>query len=142
VNAPQMAAEHGLTYGESSNVDSPEYVNLITVKSGDHAVSGTLMTIGTRLETRIVGVDGHSVEIPPAASMLVVHNDDRPGMIGRVGVALGEADISIRSMAVGPDAVSKTALMVLSTSTPTPADVVEKLRHTDGIQDIHLITLR
>jgi D-3-phosphoglycerate dehydrogenase len=142
VNAPQMAAEHGLTYGESSNVDSPEYVNLITVKSGGHAVSGTLMTIGTRLETRIVGVDGHSVEIPPAASMLVVHNDDRPGMIGRVGVALGEADISIRSMAVGPDAVSKTALMVLSTSTPTPADVVEKLRHTDGIQDIHLITLR
>ena len=142
VNAPQMAAEHELTFGESSIVDSPEYVNLITVKSGEHTVAGTLMTIGTRLETRIVSVDGHSVEIPPAASMLVVRNDDRPGMIGRVGLALGEAEISIGSMAVGPDAASKTALMVLSTSTPTPAEVVEKLRHTDGIQDIHLITLR
>jgi D-3-phosphoglycerate dehydrogenase len=142
VNAPQLATEHNLTYGESSVIDSPEYVNLITVKSGEHTVSGTLMTIGTRLETRIVGVDRHSVEIPPGASMLVVHNDDRPGMIGVVGLALGGANVSIVSMAVGPDPKDETALMVLSTNTPTPADVIDNLRHTDGILDIHLITLR
>ena len=142
VNAPQLASEHHLTYSESAVVDSPEYVNLITVRSGVHTVSGTLMTIGTRLETRIVGVDGHSVEIPPGTSMLVVHNDDRPGMIGMVGVALGAAKISIVSMAVGPDPKTKTALMVLSTDVPTPMEVVEALRRTDGIQDIHLITLR
>jgi D-3-phosphoglycerate dehydrogenase len=142
VNAPQIAADHHLTFNEVSTLESPEYVNQITVRSGDHEVSGTLVTIGTRLETRIVGVDGHSVEIPPAASMLVVHNDDRPGMIGLVGVALGEADISIASMAVGPDPRTKTALMVLSTQQPTPQVVVDRLRETDGIQDIHLITLR
>ena len=142
VNAPQMAADHGLAWGEVSTVESPEYVNLITVRSGDHAVSGTLMTIGTRLETRIVTVDGHRVEIPPAAEMLVVHNDDRPGMIGHVGLALGEAHVSISSMAVGPDPLNQTALMVMSTTTPTPPAVVERLRNTDGIQDIHLITLR
>ena len=142
VNAPQLAVDHNLTYSEISTVESPEYVNQISVRSGDHAVSGTLVTIGTRLETRIVGVDGHSVEIPPAASMLVVHNDDRPGMIGMVGVALGEAGVSISSMAVGPDQRTKTALMVLSTETPTPSDVIDRLRDTAGIQDIHLITLR
>lgn len=142
VNAPQLAEDHNLTYNEISTVESPEYVNQISVRSGGHAVSGTLVTIGTRLETRIVGVDGHSVEIPPAASMLVVHNDDRPGMIGMVGVALGEAGVSISSMAVGPDQRTKTALMVLSTAIPTPTEVIERLRNTDGIQDIHLITLR
>ena len=128
VNAPQLAEDHNLTYSEISTVESPEYVNQISVRSGDHAVSGTLVTIGTRLETRIVGVDGHSVEIPPAASMLVVHNDDRPGMIGMVGVALGEAGVSISSMAVGPDQRTKTALMVLSTEIPTPIDVIDRLR--------------
>ena len=142
VNAPQLALDHNLTYGEVSTVESPEYVSQITVRSGEHMVSGTLVTIGTRLETRIVGVDGHSVEIPPAASMLVVRNDDRPGMIGLVGVALGEAGVSIASMAVGPDPRTNTALMVLSTLTPTPTTVIEKLRGTDGIEDIHLITLR
>ena len=142
VNAPQLAVDYNLTYTEVSTVESPDYVNQITVRSGDHLVSGTMITIGTRLETRIVGVDGHSVEIPPAASMLVVHNDDRPGMIGLVGVALGGAGVSISSMSVGPDQRTKTALMVLSTEQPTPAEVIENLRDTQGIQDIHLITLR
>ncbi len=142
VNAPQLANDCGLAYNEFSSLASAEYVNLITVRSDGHTVSGTLMTIGTRVETRIVAVDGHAVEIAPAASMLVVHNDDRPGMIGRVGTALGAADVSIASMAVGPDPKSRTALMVLSTTDPTPPEVVEQLRDTDGIQDIHLITLR
>ncbi len=142
VNAPQMAQEHAITYGEVSTLESPEYVNVITVRSGDHAVSGTLMTVGTRVETRVVSVDGHSVEIAPASSMLVVRNNDRPGMIGLVGVALGEAGISITSMAVGPDHKSGTALMVMSTASPTPAMVVETLRATEGIDDIHLISLR
>jgi D-3-phosphoglycerate dehydrogenase len=142
VNAPQLAEEHNLTFRESSSVASADYVSLVTVRSGGHSVSGTLMTIGSRVETRIVSVDGHAVEIAPATSMLVVHNDDRPGMIGLVGVALGQADISISSMAVGPDPETKTALMVISTEAPTPSEVVETLRGTDGIQDIHLIALR
>jgi predicted regulator of amino acid metabolism with ACT domain len=45
-------------------------------------------------------------------------------------------------MAVGPDPETKTALMVISTEAPTPSEVVETLRGTDGIQDIHLIALR
>jgi len=40
----------------------------------------------------------------------------------------------------GPE--TKTALMVISTEAPTPSEVVETLRGTDGIQDIHLIALR
>lgn len=142
VNAPQLAAERNLSFSESSSPESPEYIALITVKSGGHSVSGTLMSMGTRIETRIVNVDGHSIEIPPASSMLVVRNDDRPGMIGHVGVALGEAGISISSMAVGPDPASKTALMVLSTGSPTPDDVITKLANVDGIKYIHAITLR
>jgi D-3-phosphoglycerate dehydrogenase / 2-oxoglutarate reductase len=142
VNAPQLAEEHNLTFKEVSSVAGSEYISLITVRSGGHSVSGTLMTIGTRVETRIVAVDEHAVEIAPASSMLVVHNDDRPGMIGLVGTALGQADISISSMAVGPDSETKTALMVLSTEAPTTSEVLEQLRGTDGIQDIHLITLR
>ena len=142
VNAPQLAADHNITFGEVSTHESPEYVNVITVRSGQHAVSGTLMTIGSRVETRIVSVDGHSVEIPPASSMLVVRNNDEPGMIGLVGVALGEAGISIASMAVGPDKNAGTALMVLSTGTTTPADVVDRLRAHSGILGIHTIALR
>jgi D-3-phosphoglycerate dehydrogenase len=142
VNAPQLAEEIKLSFSEKSNVESGEYVSLITVRAGDHAVSGTLMSIGTRVETRLVNVDGHSVEINPGPTMLVVRNDDRPGMIGHVGVALGEANISITAMAVGPDPRNGTALMVLSTGAETPVETLERLRATNGIKDIHAISLR
>ena len=55
--------------------------------------------------------------------MLVVRNDDRPGMIGVVGTVLGDAGISISSMAVGPSRENGTALMVLTTDGPAPVDV-------------------
>ncbi len=141
VNAPALAGEHSVSFSESSTVVSQEYINLITVRSSGHEVSGTLATVGTRIEPRVVTVDGHSVEIPPAASMLVVRNDDRPGMIGIVGVALGHAGISISSMAVGPSPEFGTAMMVLSTSSSAPAEVISELRATPGIIDIHVIAL-
>ena len=85
-------------------------------------------------------VDDHTVEVPPSEHMLVVRNDDRPGMIGVVGVILGEADVSISSMAVGPSRAANTALMVLSTDRSVPDDAFARLRAADGILDIHRIT--
>jgi D-3-phosphoglycerate dehydrogenase / 2-oxoglutarate reductase len=141
VNAPQLAEELGVAYSEVSEISSNEYVNLITVRAGGHEVSGTHATVGKHIEPRIVTVDRHSVEIPPASAMLVVRNDDRPGMIGLVGVALGDALISIDSMAVGPSPEAGTAMMVLSTSTPTPSPTLATLRAAAGIIDVHAITL-
>ena len=113
--------EHSLTWGEVSSVASAEYVNLITVRSGrPRRVGHADDDRHARRDPHREPSTSHAVEIAPASSMLVVHNDDRPGMIGLVGPALGAAEISISSMAVGPDPKSKTALMVLSTEAPTP----------------------
>jgi D-3-phosphoglycerate dehydrogenase len=104
-------------------------------------VSGTLSSAGHRSEPRIVMVDDHVVEVAPAPHMLVVRNDDRPGMIGIVGTALGAADISISSMAVGPSPTAATAMMVISTLTSAPDAVVAQLRGDEGILDIHRVSL-
>ncbi len=137
VNAPQLAAERGLVVRETSTVTSQDYVNLITLRSSDHSVAGTLT--GPRTEPRLVMVDDHAVEVPPAPNMLVVRNDDRAGMIGVVGTIIGEADVSISSMAVGPSATSHTALMVLTTDRLAPDDVLSKLRAAPGISDVHTV---
>jgi len=49
-------------------------------------------------------------------------------MIGVVGTILGEAQVSISSMAVGPSASGNTALMVLSTDLQVPDDALAHLR--------------
>jgi D-3-phosphoglycerate dehydrogenase len=141
VNAPQLAESLGIIWAETSSIVSPEFVSVITVRSPTHSVSGTLATIGSRTEARIVSVDGHTVDIPPAPNMLVVRNDDRPGMIGLVGTELGRVDVSICSMAVGPSPATGTALMVLSCDGAPSDDVLARLREGDGIHELYRIEL-
>lgn len=138
VNAPRVAADRGLEVRESLTSSAKDYVNLVTLRSGHHSVAGTLA--GPRGEPRLVMVDDHRVEVPPARNMLVVRNDDRPGMIGIVGTVLGEEAISISSMGVGPSAEGGTALMVLSTDRPVSSAVCERLSREPGILDARAVT--
>jgi D-3-phosphoglycerate dehydrogenase / 2-oxoglutarate reductase len=141
VNAPQLAEQRGLEVRESSTATSRDYKSLITLRSKSHSISGTLSTAGLHTEPRVVMVDDHVVEVPPSPHMLVVRNDDRPGMIGIVGTALGAAGTSISSMAVGPSPSAPTAMMVISTTSPASDAVVDQLRSDEGILDLHRVSL-
>jgi len=139
VNAPQLASERGIEVREVMTTTVRDFVNLVTVRSPSHALAGTLSGVRGEPEPRIVMMDDHTVEVPPARHMLVVRNDDRPGMIGVVGLALGRAGVSISSMTVGPSSTGHTALMVLSTDEGIPDATVAELRSSDGILDVHRI---
>ena len=84
-------------------------------------------------------VDDHAVELPFDANLLIVRNDDRPGMIGLVGSALGDVGVSITNMAVGQTSGGGTALMVLSTDRPVPPEVIGRVRDAAGILEIHRV---
>jgi D-3-phosphoglycerate dehydrogenase len=138
VNAPRLAQQRGLEVRETSTPAAIEYVNLITLRSHHHSVAGTLA--GRSATERIVMIDDHGVELPFAENLLVVRNDDRPGMIGILGLACGEAGVSISSMAVGQTGgEASTALMAVATGVPVPDDVIRLLRATEGILDVHRV---
>jgi D-3-phosphoglycerate dehydrogenase / 2-oxoglutarate reductase len=139
VNAPRVLKERGGEVRESRNPTAHDYVNLITVRGGDHSVGGTL--VGLRGEPRLVMVDDHPTEMPPARNMLVVRNDDRPGMIGAVGTLVGQAGINIGDLDVGRVADGRSALMVMAVDEPLPAEVLDELRAAPGVLSVHAITL-
>jgi D-3-phosphoglycerate dehydrogenase len=138
VNAPQMAADRGLEVRETTTSLARAYINLITLSGGDHSIAATL--VGLDGEPRIVSVDDHRVDVPPARNMLVVRNDDRPGVIGRVGTVLGDARINIADMDVGQSAGGDSALMVVSTTEPVPPEVQDLLRAAEGVTDVRLLS--
>jgi D-3-phosphoglycerate dehydrogenase len=138
VNAPQVAAERGLTWRETKAPTSPDYVNLVTVRGGGHSVAGTIA--GVRSEPRIVMVDDHAVDLPPARNLLVIRNDDRPGMIGVVGTALGAAGLNILNMAIGQSPTGRGALMALSTAEEVPSDLIDELRRAPGILGVAAVS--
>jgi len=143
VNAPQLAEARGLIVRETTSSTTADFVNLVSLRgrAGDREidVAGTLL--GKRGRPRIVRIDGHSVDVPPSSHMLVVRNEDTPGMIGRVGTILGDADVNIADMDVGTNDEGEAALMVLSAYSPIPDAVVDGLLAVDGIIDARAIEL-
>lgn len=139
VNALDVAKDRGVKVRSISTTSSSDYVNLITVSGGDHNLAGTL--VGIKSEPRIVMVDDHTVDLPPAPHMIVVRNDDRPGVIGRVGTILGEAQVNISDMNVGRNPDGLGALMVITTSDTVPDTVAERLRGADGVTEVYLVEL-
>jgi D-3-phosphoglycerate dehydrogenase / 2-oxoglutarate reductase len=140
VNAPQIAESRGIEVRETTSSDARDYVNLISVRgAGGTHVAATLF--GKQDAPRIVGIDDLRVDLPPSRHLLVVHNDDTPGMIGVVGQILGRAGVNISDFHVGRGAGDEAALMAIATDTLAPADVVREIGAADGIQSAVAIDL-
>lgn len=128
VNAPYLAKERGIRVKESATTESPDYTSLISVKlktdRGERSVDGTLFA---RKYPRIVRMDGHELEVVPSGHLLVFANEDRPGVIGKVGTLLGDNRINIAQMQLGRSAPHQDAVAVLTVDSVIPDSVLEEL---------------
>ena len=91
---------------------------------------------GPRAEQRIVNIDGVPFDVPPADDMVVITNDDRPGVIGTVGTLLGSAEVNIADMDVARVPESDSAVMLIAPTKPVPHDVLDELRGAPGILSV------
>lgn len=137
VNAPQVAEEQGIEVRPTSTTTARDYVNLVTIRGGEHAIAGTLVGLGAK--PSIVMIDDHDIDVPPAEHLLVVRNDDQPGMIGTVGAVVGAAGINIDDMAVGAGPEGERALMVMATGSAVPESVASELRAVDGVNAVSVV---
>jgi len=134
VNARAVAAEHGIEVREQRREGAADYTNLlaVTARNGDEVtVVGT--TLGADGRAWLVGAYGHSVEVELAPRMLVVRNADVPGMVGRIGTALGEAGVNIANMNLSRTPGRDDALMVLSIDSDPPEELLDTLAAADGV---------
>ena len=139
VNAPQLAADSGLEVRPTTTTTTRDYVNLITIRGGEHSVAGTLQ--GLSGAPRVVLIDDHTTEITPAPHMIVVQNEDRPGMIGRIGTVVGGSGVNIADMVVGQRADGVAALMVMSIDITASDALVSELLAQDGVASVTRIEL-
>ncbi len=102
VNAREVAAGRGLEVIESRSSRSRDYTSLLSVKlhtsDGERWVEGTVFEPG---RPRLVSLDGVPVEAPLEGTLLVIANDDQPGVIGAVGTILGRHGVNIANFALG-----------------------------------------
>jgi D-3-phosphoglycerate dehydrogenase len=85
----------------------------------------------------VVMLDDNTIDLPPANHMLVVRNDDRPGMIAFTSTILANAGVNIDDMHLGRSARGEAALQVLATDVAVPSEVQDLIRAGEGIVSVH-----
>jgi D-3-phosphoglycerate dehydrogenase len=102
VNARTVARGRGIEVVESRSARARHLTSLIGLKlitsDGERWVEGTVFEPNI---PRLISVRGVSVEAPLTGTLLVITNDDQPGVIGEVGTILGRHGVNIASFALG-----------------------------------------
>ena len=127
--------------GNGVVVDPGSYVSVtvrLRCETRTTEVGGTI--IGKR-EPRIVRVDAFEVEAAPQGTMLVMINEDKPGVIGNVGRTLGEAQVNIAQFALARDGANGQALALVNVDGRASAEVLEKLRKLPHVLEVRQVFL-
>lgn len=142
INAPLVAKERGITVIEAKSTEMQDYTSLISVTV--RTASETICAAGTifgRQEPRIVRINQFTVEVIPEGRMLVMFNDDKPGVIGNVGTILGQSGVNISRLHLSREGVEGKAMVVLGTDSDVSPAVIEKLRkspHVVSVTDLEV----
>ena len=144
VNAPTLAKERGVEVSLSTDADSPDFRSLFAVRGvlpdgATVSVAGTLS--GPRQVEKITEVDGFDIDITPSEHLLFLRYADRPGVVGTVGAALGEAQVNIAGAQVSRTSEGGDALMVLTIDSAVPSDVLAGIASSIGAQSARTVNL-
>lgn len=139
VNAASVAGERGVEWSETSTPQARDYTNRLSVRAGDVSLSGT--TVGTTSRPRLVSAFDQELEIELAPHMGIFRYLDIPGQVGRIGSALGQADVNIASMAVSRSRAEGLAVMAVTVDSPVPADAAAEIAAMDGFETSWFVDL-
>jgi D-3-phosphoglycerate dehydrogenase len=129
VNAFTLAHERGLEIAERSTPLAHDFTDLVRVRlrSGDHSTRVVGTVLGRRNRPHLLEAWGSRFNVQLEKHLAVFRYRDQPGMLGRVGTALGDAGVNIVSAAVGrrPEEESGgEAVMIVTADAPVPASVL------------------
>src|SRR4051794_5376424 len=138
VNAPSIARERGIEVVETKRTQARDFTDLVRVTvvadGRRERVVGT--TLGSLNRPHLLEAWGQRFNLQIEGCVALFRYQDVPGMVGRVGTALGEHGINIRSAAVGYGAdESGEAVMVVTTDRLVSTDVIAALPPGEGFSE-------
>ncbi len=142
VNAPLIAKEKGLRVVESKVTEQKDFASLVTVTVKNGRISRSISgTIFGKSHPRIVRIDDFYLEAVPDGTILVIHNHDRPGVIGNIGTLLGKRNVNISRMQLGLEKGRAEAIALYNVEgevTPQLIAEIEKLPNMISVKKVIL----
>ncbi|MBT8360912.1 MAG: phosphoglycerate dehydrogenase [Desulfobacterales bacterium] len=135
VNAPIIARDRGIKVIESRTQRSDDFTNTLSIKvTTGEGVNVLVGTVFGKNEPRLVRLNDFRLEALPQGPMLLVFNNDVPGVIGALGTELGKAGVNISRMTVGRDE-HKQNIIFLGTDQLISRELLKKVRAIKNIND-------
>ncbi len=139
VNVRLIAEERGIK-SQTTIIDEPRVSPRIKieVESGDATrfIVGTVYNDGL---PRVLNVCGYHMDMVPEGQMLLLQNEDKPGMVGIVGGELADANTNIADMTLARH--GDKAIMVLKIDAAPDESLVNRLKARPGILKVATVNL-
>ena len=143
INARAVAAQRGIEIVESRSSRPRDFTNVLSVKlltnQGERWVEGTVLEHGS---ARITALDGVEIEAPLEGTLILIKNEDLPGVIGEVGTILGRFGVNIASFALGRSNGGAVGAVNID---PPPTDdgaverALESIRSIPAVKSVSLV---
>jgi D-3-phosphoglycerate dehydrogenase / 2-oxoglutarate reductase len=137
VNALHEAALRGLEVAETVGGDGDGFDRLLRLriegKDGAREIEATL-----HRGPRVVRLDSVELDFDPGAHILLMQNEDKPGVIGLVGSHLGAAGINIINFSLGAKGNGE-AVAAITVNKTVPDIQLNALRAIPGILSLEMI---
>lgn len=145
VNAPIKLRELGIEVEAIKSNEEQDYSELIELEAYDESgasvqrFSGTLM--GPHFSPRIVSLGSREIEFHPQGILLIVENEDVPGIVGMLGQVLGEDQVNIANMSLSRGDNRAHAVSVFELDSLPGAKALKKISEHPNIRNYRLVEL-
>ncbi len=142
VNVGVMAKERGISIDITKNSESKDVASSFTAKVVTSRLTRTITgtVFGDKFQ-KIMEIDGFSIEVTPTGTMMVIFNDDKPGVIGAVGTICGKYGINISTMGVGQKRELGKAVLAVSLDAQPNEKALAEFKKLDFVNELYVCSL-
>ncbi|OHD56728.1 MAG: phosphoglycerate dehydrogenase [Spirochaetes bacterium GWF1_51_8] len=143
VNAVSMSQSRGITVTEKKDPDfSSEYTNLIRMNVRTASESMELWgCVYSSNVAKIVKFNEYFFELKPEGIFLFIYNEDKPGVVGKIGTILGGNNVNIAGLMLGRNTKTKLALSLVQIDSAIDEKVRKELEGIDAVKTLKVVKL-
>ncbi|MGB5285013.1 MAG: phosphoglycerate dehydrogenase [Polyangiales bacterium] len=141
ISAPYEAKERGIRLAEVKEPSDRYAATVRVTVTGEKGIHTATGTPGRKGEPRLVGLEGYEIDAVMEGPVVIMRNEDRPGVIGSVGTLLGNRGINVSRMQVGLDEQGGQALALWNVDSLVGGDALDELRAIDYVSSVHTLRL-
>lgn len=139
-HAKEMNVEYEYIIDDHTRTNHPNTTDIDIVGVNGHTLSVRGESIGGG-KMKIVRIDNIEVEFTGEYSTLIVHQQDKPGVVAHITQALSEQEVNIAFMRLFREDKGANAYTVVESDENIPEEVLDRIRTNPNVDNLMLIQL-